>query len=161
MQGNTAVMFAFATGHSQDASGFATADSSPRSVSTSPPAHARYRVLLVDDDEKTLGLLRDILANYPDISIVGEAGNGLEAVAMATTHNPDVILMDITMPFLDGIEATHRIKTASPRTVVISFAGQFVTRTYNAMRTAGASAFLCKSDAFAIHDTIRSVLGQR
>lgn len=160
MQGNAAVMFASATSNSQDASGFAPADSSPHSISTSPPTNARYRVLLVDDDQKTLRLLRDILEDYPDITIVGEAGDGQEAVAMATAHHPDVILMDIALPFLDGIEATRRIKANCSRTVVIGFAGQFVTRTYNAMRTAGASAFMCKNQAFAIYDTIRSVLGQ-
>ncbi len=121
---------------------------------------APHRVLLVDDDPKTLQLLRSILEHYPDIAIVGDAQDGHEAVAMASALKPDVIVMDIALPHIDGIEATHRIKHALPRTAVIGLAGHFSTQTYNAMRTAGAAAFMCKNQLLAIHETILFSIAQ-
>jgi DNA-binding NarL/FixJ family response regulator len=128
--------------------------------STRQLARSPYRVLLVDDDEKSLQLVRDILVQYPDVTIVGEAYDGLEAVALAQAHQPDVVIMDVVMPYLDGIEATLRIKDTCPRTVVIGLAGHFATKTYNAMRTAGAAAFMCKNQVLGIHDTILFAMGQ-
>ncbi len=119
-----------------------------------------WRVLLVDDDEWTRQLLQDLLESYPDTTIVGQAGDGREAVALATIHQPDVILMDIALPYLDGIEATRRIKKECPRTLVIGISGHFAPPLYNAMRTAGAVAFVCKSQVLAIHETIMLALGQ-
>jgi DNA-binding NarL/FixJ family response regulator len=120
----------------------------------------RYRVLLVDDDGRTRELLREILQNYTDITIVGQAGDGREAVALAIEHQPDVILMDIGLPYLDGIEATHCIKRARPQTVVVCLTGDFSPSKYSAMRTAGAAAFVCKNQVLAIHDMIMYALGK-
>jgi len=92
--------------------------------------------------------------------IIGQAGDGKEAVAMAIAHKPDVILMDIGLPYLDGIEATHCIKKACPQTVVICLTGHFSPPKYSAMRTAGAAAFVCKNQVLAIHETIMHALGQ-
>jgi DNA-binding NarL/FixJ family response regulator len=121
---------------------------------------SQYRILLVDDDRETRQLLQDILEKYPDVTIVGQAGDGRQAVAMAIEHKPDVILMDIALPYLDGIEATHCIKKVCPDTVVICLTGHFSPPKYNAMRTAGAAAFVCKNQVLAIHETIMYALGQ-
>jgi DNA-binding NarL/FixJ family response regulator len=119
-----------------------------------------YRILLVDDDGTTRQLLRNILDHYPDMEIVGQACDGKEAVALAIKHKPDVILMDVGLPHLDGIGATHCIKSMCPRTVVICLTGHFSPETYSAMRTAGATAFVCKNQLLAIHDLIMGALGK-
>ena len=77
------------------------------------------RVLLVDDQALFREGLSTLLSVYPDIQVVGEAGNGEEAVAQVTTHQPDVVLMDLRMPVLDGAAATRRIRSAYPHIQVI------------------------------------------
>ena len=137
---------------------------SPQQSPQRPPAEQtralQYRILLVDDDRETRQLLQEILERYTDVTIVGQAGDGKEAVAMAIEHKPDVILMDIALPYLDGIEATQCIKKSCPETVVICLTGHFSPPKYSAMRTAGAAAFVCKNQVLAIHETIMYALGQ-
>lgn len=72
------------------------------------------RVLLVDDEEIVRYGLKAIAQGSPDIEVIGEAGNGEEAIAQAQTLQPDVILMDISMPGVDGVAATQQIRQAQP-----------------------------------------------
>src|SRR4051794_20732489 len=72
------------------------------------------RIVIADDQTITRSGLRNLLAAHPGFEIVGEAKNGAEAVEMAATLQPDVILMDLRMPVLNGIEATRQIHRASP-----------------------------------------------
>jgi DNA-binding NarL/FixJ family response regulator len=141
-------------------SGFFSPEESPQrpSIGKTPPA--QYRILLVDDDQGTRQLLQDILEQHTDVTIVGQATDGKEAVALAIQHKPDVILMDIGLPHLDGIEATQHIRNACPETVVICLTGHFSPPKYSAMRTAGAAAFVCKNQVLAIHETIIYTMGQ-
>jgi NarL family two-component system response regulator LiaR len=76
-------------------------------------------VLLVDDHSVVRIGLRAYLGTLADIQVIGEAGTGEEAVELATQHAPDVVLMDLIMPGMDGVEATRQIKRVSPRTQVI------------------------------------------
>ncbi|HOR00616.1 MAG TPA: response regulator transcription factor [Anaerolineae bacterium] len=76
-------------------------------------------VLLVDDHSVVRIGLRAYLATLADIEVIGEAGSGEEAVSLATQHAPDVVLMDLIMPGMDGVEATRQVRRASPRTQVI------------------------------------------
>lgn len=78
------------------------------------------RVLLVDDHPITREGLRACLASQPHIAVVGEAADGQEAIQQAETLDPDVILMDITMPRMNGIEATAHITQRNPRTAVLA-----------------------------------------
>jgi DNA-binding NarL/FixJ family response regulator len=77
----------------------------------------KVRALLADDHKLVRQGFRLILLSQPDMEVVGETGNGREAVELAKTLKPDVVLMDVTMPELIGIEATRRIREPSVYTV--------------------------------------------
>jgi DNA-binding NarL/FixJ family response regulator len=79
----------------------------------------RARVLAVDDHAPFLAVLRDVVTATGHLEIVGEAQCGEGAVAAANDLHPDLVLMDVRMPGIDGIEAAHRIKADSPSTVVV------------------------------------------
>jgi NarL family two-component system response regulator LiaR len=102
------------------------------------------RVLIVDDHVIVRKGIRALLAAKRDIQVVGEAGDGAEAVAQAAALNPDVILMDLVMPKVDGIQATREILTKAPGTrvlVLTSFAGD--EQVFPAIK-AGALGYLLK-----------------
>ena len=102
------------------------------------------RVLIADDQALVRNGFRLILETRPDIVVVGEAADGREAVAVAVDAAPDVILMDVRMPNLDGIEATHRIVAAgSPARILVLTTFDLDEYVYAAIR-AGASGFLLK-----------------
>jgi DNA-binding NarL/FixJ family response regulator len=104
------------------------------------------RVLLVDDQALLRHSLAMIINNEPDLTVVGEAGDGAHAVAYARTTRPDVILMDVRMPHLDGLKATRRICTdpalSTARVLVLSMF-ELDEYVYEALH-AGASGFLLK-----------------
>ncbi len=79
----------------------------------------RITVLLVDDHALVRGGVRAYLETQPDLEIAGEAGSGREAVELAAARVPDVVLMDLVMPEMDGIEATQRVRQVSPRSQVV------------------------------------------
>lgn len=116
------------------------------------------RVVLTDDQPLVRAALQMVITDTPDIEVVGEAGDGAEAVRLTEELAPDVVVMDLRMPGMDGIEATRRItqSTGSARVVVLTTFDddEYV---YGALR-AGASGFLLKSMALdAILDAIRVV----
>ncbi|MDK2745066.1 MAG: response regulator [Nitrospira sp. BO4] len=114
-------------------------------------------VLLAEDHALVRQGLRAILDGCPDICIVGEAGNGREAVEMASDLKPDVVLMDINMPGMDGIQATQQILAFRPTTVVVGLSVNHVTHTIQAMMDAGASHCLSKDvTAELLHDVLTS-----
>jgi DNA-binding NarL/FixJ family response regulator len=102
------------------------------------------RVLVADDQALVRVGLRKILEAEPDLDVVAEAADGEDAVAEARLHRPDVVLMDIRMPVLDGIEATRRIvATQSTARVLILTTFGLDTYVFDALR-AGASGFMLK-----------------
>jgi len=110
---------------------------------------SKIRVALVDDQALFRTGIRMLVASQPDLEVVGEAGDGREAVELAASARPDVILMDIRMPVMDGIEATERIVAASeargaagPRIIVLTTfdLDEAATRAIRG----GASGFLLK-----------------
>ncbi len=119
---------------------------------------APITVLLVDDQAIMLDGLEALLSRDPGLSVVGRAGNGKEAVASVAALDPDVVLMDISMPEMDGIEATRRIKKLSgtSRVLVLSMYNnkEFVRE----LMAAGASGYLLKNAGHEeLHQAIRSV----
>jgi DNA-binding NarL/FixJ family response regulator len=118
----------------------------------------KIRVLIVDDHPVVLEGLRTMLSTDRNIEIVGEAGDGTEAVTMVEDKEPNVVLMDIRMPNMDGVQATRRIKHQFPSTAVIVLT-MYDTDAYvvDAVR-AGASGYLLKdATREMVVDTIRAV----
>ncbi len=102
------------------------------------------RVLLVDDDALVRAGLRMILDSAPDLDVVGEAGDGADAVDAVARHRPDVVLMDVRMPRMDGLAATAAVTALpSPPRVVVLTTFDLDEHVFAALR-AGASGFLLK-----------------
>ena len=118
------------------------------------------RVLLVDDDPLVRAGLAMIIASAGDLLVVGEAGDGLEAVDSVRAHRPEVVLMDIRMPRLDGIAATARLRAMpTPPEVLVLTTFQTDAYVLDALR-AGASGFLLKdTPPTEILAAIRQVAG--
>jgi DNA-binding NarL/FixJ family response regulator len=102
------------------------------------------RVLLVDDDALVRGGLRALLKAEPDITVVGEAENGLGAVHQASALRPDVVVMDIRMPVRDGISATRVLMATEPRPRVLVLTTFDLDQIVDDAITAGADGFLLK-----------------
>mgnify|MGYP001767712577 CR=1 FL=1 len=79
----------------------------------------KISILIVDDHEVVRNGIRSYLETLPDFDVVGEAASGEEAIRLVSEHVPEVVLMDLIMPGMDGIETTRRIKQISPRTYVV------------------------------------------
>lgn len=108
-------------------------------------AAARIRVMIVDDHTVVRSGLGAFLAVMPDLELVGEAENGAEAVQRCTLLQPDVILMDLMMPGLDGVAATRQIRARHPAIQVIALTSfQENTLVHNALQ-AGAVGYLMKN----------------
>jgi DNA-binding NarL/FixJ family response regulator len=107
----------------------------------------RIRILLVDDHAVVRAGVRALLQDSPDIEIIGEAADGAAAVDLAREHRPDVVIMDIAMPHLNGLEAAARIKEDNPavKLVILSMhdSREYVLQALKA----GASAYVMKDSA--------------
>ncbi len=105
------------------------------------------RVLLVDDHAMVRQGLRSVLGTYPDFEVVGEACNGEDALRCVQDLAPSVVVMDINMPRLNGIEATARIKKRYPHIVVVGLSVNSSPDHRKAMTAAGATSLLSKEAA--------------
>jgi len=105
------------------------------------------RVLIADDHKIMLAGLRSLLEKHPDFDVVAEAENGRKAVQLAQEKMPDVIVMDVSMPDLNGIEATKQIIESLPETRVIALSMHSDKRFVKGMLQAGASGYLLKDCA--------------
>jgi DNA-binding NarL/FixJ family response regulator len=110
----------------------------------SPEGSNLIRVLLADDHDTFRKILRDSLQIEPDIEIIGEAATGEEAIRQAESLDPDVILMDIVMPELDGVAATARISKKHPRARIIAYSMHDSADLLKAMVHAGAIEYVRK-----------------
>jgi DNA-binding NarL/FixJ family response regulator len=104
------------------------------------------RVMVVDDHDSFRSVAREMVERMAGFSIVAEAASGEEAVALAADAQPDLVVMDINMGVMDGIEATAHITAARPSTLVVLVSTYELADLPAAARTSGASAYLNKDD---------------
>jgi DNA-binding NarL/FixJ family response regulator len=104
----------------------------------------RIRILLADDHAVVRQGFQKILSEQPDMEIVGEAGNGREAVELAASLKPDVVVMDVAMPEMNGIEATRRLMAAQPHTRVVALSMHKDSVYVRETLRAGARGYLLK-----------------
>ena len=104
----------------------------------------KTRVLIVDDHAILREGIRALLSLYPDIEVIGEAGDGLEAINKARTLSPDIVLMDIAMPGLGGLEATIEIRKQSPTSRVVILTQHDDSEYIFPILEAGAAGFILK-----------------
>jgi len=119
------------------------------------------RVLLADDHEIVRVGLAQLLLEVPDVQIVGQAADGLEAIQMSKTLQPHVIIMDISMPGMSGLEATRQIKAEMPDCRIIGLSMHPASDMEAAMRAAGAAAYLDKTGAGEVLINTVQVLGRQ
>jgi DNA-binding NarL/FixJ family response regulator len=119
-------------------------------------SEAPITVLLVDDHAVVRRGVRAFFETQSDLQVVGEAESGAEGVLLAAEHAPDVALMDLVMPGMDGVEATRRLKQASPRTQVIALTSYHDDEHVLAAIRAGATSYVLKdADATALAGAVR------
>lgn len=103
-------------------------------------------ILLADDHEAMRRGVRDLVAEQPGWAVCAEAADGRAAVALALQHRPDVVILDLGMPVMNGVEATRRIREGLPGTEVLVFTGADGEQLARAVVDAGANGYVLKSD---------------
>jgi CheY-like chemotaxis protein len=109
-----------------------------------PAAADALTILVVDDHDTMRRTIRDVLAERPQLSVIGEAANGIEAIECARALRPDVILMDVAMPQMDGIEATARIHAELPDIEILGLSMHSRNEVGEAIEQAGAAGYFVK-----------------
>ena len=116
------------------------------------------RVLVVDDESLVRRILKQILSSYQDLELVGEAANGDEAIAAVARLQPDIVVMDIRMPALDGIAAAREIRVMNPHVKIIGLSEHATGFNTDAMERAGAVGVYLKSMALEeLYPAIKAV----
>lgn len=135
-------------------------DNATLNLPHSKSSPTNVRVLLVDDHAMVRQGLRSVLDAYADIQVVGEARDGVEAIKLVKELQPRVVVMDINMPKMNGIEATMQVKTKWPETTIIGISVNIESDNRDAMRRAGASMLLTKEAAVEqLYDAIIQEVG--
>ncbi len=125
-----------------------------------PTAGVRIRIGVADDHRVICDALGCLLENEPDFSIVGRARDGIEALELATEQNPDILILDLTMPRLNGIAATSRLRRSHPDLAVIILSRHSEEGYVRQALTAGARGYVLKESAASeLVTAIRTVMG--
>ena len=115
----------------------------------------RIKVLVADDDQLFVESLRELIDRQPELEVVGEAHNGLEAIDLTDNLDPDAVVIDLHMPLLDGVTAVARLRHDHPNLCLIVLTGDADTQLHDAASEAGADAVLEKSElAHALIDRL-------
>jgi DNA-binding NarL/FixJ family response regulator len=119
------------------------------------------RVLIVDDHAVVRGGLQRLLGGVADFEVVGAVGDGAAALVAAEHHRPDVVIMDLSMPVLDGVEATRRLRSVAPAARVVVLTSTFDRERIADAIEAGAVGFLLKdAEPDALVRRLRVAAGQ-
>ena len=112
---------------------------------------APVRVLLADDDAGFLESLQPLIEHQPELTVIGKAANGLDAIELADALAPDAVVIDLHMPLVDGVTAVARLRKDHPSLCLIALTGDPAPKLHEAVREAGADAVLLKD---ALVDTL-------
>ena len=119
---------------------------------------ANVRVLLADDDQGFLESLSLLIDGQPNLTVAGTAQDGLAAIELAESLDPDAVVIDLHMPLLDGVTAVARLRRDHPSLCLIALTGDDTQRIHDAVREAGADAVLVKEDFLGtLMDRLRAV----
>jgi len=118
----------------------------------------KHRIVVCDDQQKVRGKVREILNLQADLEVVGEAPGGLSGIAVSLDLLPDLVLMDVRTPDMDGFEATRQIVTKAPRVIVLAHSSVSTWETVDQMFTAGARGYVLKGDGGELLRAVRTVL---
>lgn len=137
-------------------------DAAPRTEPSGRGEPTALRVVIADDSDDIRLLASLILSAEPDFEVVGEATNGIEVVALVGARQPDMVLLDLAMPLLDGLGAIPQIRTASPSTTIVVFSGFNAGSAANDALSRGAHAYIEKglTDA-SLPDQLRQIQAGR
>jgi DNA-binding NarL/FixJ family response regulator len=117
------------------------------------------KIILADDHDAIRQALRSILKADPDFEIAGEARNGREVIELVEQSQPDVVIMDISMPLMNGIEATRRLHQSHPEVKVMAFSSQATEAYVLGMFQAGATGYVLKPSSVAeLRKAVRVIL---
>ena len=120
----------------------------------------RLRVLIVDDDAAFTEGLEAVLGDDERFDVVATAANGAEALRVAREQSPDVIVMDIAMPRMDGVSAARRLRKTCPGARVVMLTGSDVEADRNRAREVGAVDFLRKDELVRVPDALAELAGR-
>ncbi|SMO60834.1 PAS domain S-box protein [Fodinibius sediminis] len=157
--GTRAVIYAPLKKDQPDAAALQGNELTPPAEPEAPPVHSeKIDILLVDDHDMVRRGLRNLIEVQDELIIIAEAGNGREAVDLTRELQPDIVIMDVNMPVMNGIEATEILSEEYPEVQVIGLSLHDQKEVSHKMQRAGASAYLTKDEAFeTLTGTIRNI----
>jgi DNA-binding NarL/FixJ family response regulator len=118
-----------------------------------PPqdAHeAAIRVLIADDDHRFRDSLQELIEQQPELSVIGAAADGLQAIELAERLDPDAVVIDLHMPLLDGVTTAARLRRDHPNVCLIALTGDDAPALHQAVREAGADEVLLKGELLEV-----------